>query len=72
MTRINPAHVNPPRETTPEEAEANKRDMTRNEAAQRERESARNEAEHREQGGNLVPDPTREKAVDTPPPMPPD
>lgn len=34
MTRINPAHVNPPEETTPEEAERNKRIAGKNRAAQ--------------------------------------
>ena len=33
MTRINPAHVNPPPEVTPEEAERNKRQQSEQEAA---------------------------------------
>lgn len=66
MTRINPAHVNPPRETTPEEAERDKRDMTRNEAEQAERERARNEDDFREQGGSPVPDADGDKPMDRP------
>lgn len=92
MTRFNPAHVNPPRATTPEEAERDKRGMTSDDAARRrhddeseaipQAERARNEQDFREQGGSLTPDPDRDrtsgpqpgadKAMDTPPPMPPD
>lgn len=60
MTRINPAHVNPPREVTPEEAERNKGDMTSDEAARR-----RHEDENEAIPGD-------KKTVDTPIRMPPD
>ncbi len=54
MTRFNPAHINPPRETTPEEAERNKRAMTRD------------EADRRRKDDEDEPVPGSEKAVDSP------
>lgn len=60
MTRINPAHVNPPREVTPEEAERNKRDLTSDEAARR---------RHDDEGEAI---PRADKTMDTPSRMPPD